>query len=262
MKVGERMTRKARCMSPTGIYNIGQKGINDQDVFYDNQDRSKYLYFLKRACAQYDVACLVVTLMSNHVHTILAGDLKNIELVFKSLGSTYVRWFNRKYDRCGALWNDRYYSAAIKDERQLLATAAYIFNNPVVAKIVDSPEKYAWSSFEDLKNPTANPRAFKMLDDSIGVQNLIEFTMESARRKANENERKNYEVIPKKPLSERRAVKIVRKFIKQKNFGRINELPVEKLRAMILKLLDLGSNITQISRITAISRGRIATIIA
>ncbi|MDO4842737.1 MAG: transposase [Phoenicibacter congonensis] len=256
------MTRIARQQSPSRIYNIGQKGMNDQDVFYDNQDRSRYLFFLRRACAKYDVVCLAVTLMSNHVHLILEGDLPKVELVFKSLGSTYVRWFNRKYDRCGALWNDRYYSRAIKDERQLLATAAYIFNNPVAARIVDSPEKYAWSSFCDLKNPSSNPRGYKTLDNAIGVQNLIDYTIDSAKRKVAENERKSCEVIPKKPLSERRAIKVVRKFIKQKNFGRINELPIEKLRAMILKLLDLGSNITQISRVTAISRGRIAAIIA
>ena len=256
------MTRRRRFRSATDIYNIGQKGANDPDVFYDDQDRSRYLFFLKRACEKYGVACLAVTFMSNHVHMLLAGDLNKIELVFKSLGSTYVRWFNEKYDRCGSLWNDRYYCGAINDERQLLATATYIFNNPVAAHIVDSPEKYAWSSFGDLKNLDINPEGRKMLEDAIGIENLIEYTIDSAKRKMAEDQANNCEVIPKKRLSERRAIKVVRKFVKEKNFGRINELPLEKLRKMILTLLELGSNITQISRITSISRGRIAAIAA
>ena len=255
------MARKARQLSLTGIYNVGQKGINDQDVFYDDEDRSHYMHFLRRACEKYHVVCLAVTLMDNHVHLLLAGELVNIALAFKSMGSSYVRWFNRKYDRCGALWNGRFYSGAIRDTRQLLAATAYIFNNPVAAGMVDSPEEYAWSNFNDLETPEKDPRAYELLSDAIGIQELIEYTKEAAKRKRSPRQTEDCEVIPNKPLSEKRAVDFVRRFVKEKNFGRIHELSKRKLRFLVLQLLQMGSNITQISRVTTLNRRMVANLI-
>ncbi|MDO4841563.1 MAG: transposase [Phoenicibacter congonensis] len=254
------MARRARQVSLTGIYNVGQKGINDQDVFYDDEDRSHYLHFLDRACEKYHVVCLAVTLMDNHVHLLLEGSLVNIALAFKSLGSSYVRWFNRKYDRCGALWNGRFYSGAIRDTRQLLAAAAYIFNNPVAAGMVDAPEDYAWSNFKDLENKNVNPKGRKTLDNAFGIEELIAYTKDAAKRKNKEHNSENYDVIPNKPLSERRVIEAVRKFIKDKNFGRIHELPKQKLSDLIFELLDMGANITQISRVTSLSRKLVANL--
>lgn len=248
------MARRARQLSLTGIYNVGQKGINDQDVFYDDEDRAHYLYFLNRAFEKFHVVCLAYTLMDNHVHLLLAGDLVNIALAFKSLGSSYVRWFNRKYDRCGSLWNGRFYSGAIRDTRQLLATAAYIFNNPVAAGMVDAPEDYAWSNFNDLDDADVNSKGRKLLNDAIGIDELIAYTKESAKQKHGSHSSNDYEVIPQKPLSEKRAVEFVRTFIKEKNFGRIHELSKRKLRDLVLQLLEMGSNITQIARVTTLNR--------
>ena len=68
---------------------------------------------------------------------------------------------------------------------------------------------------------------------------------------------KQCETIPKDPVSELHLIEIVTKFVKKHNVGRIPSLPENLLRALVKKLLSLGSNVTQISRITGINRRRV-----
>lgn len=56
-------------------------------------------------------------------------------------------YFNRKYNRVGHVFQDRYRSESIEDERHLLAAIRYIHNNPVKAGMVEKPEQLAWSSY-------------------------------------------------------------------------------------------------------------------
>jgi len=59
----------------------------------------------------------------------------------KHLGVSYVYWYNRKYERRGHLFQDRFKSECIEDDAYLLTVIRYIHNNPVKAAIVHKPEQ-------------------------------------------------------------------------------------------------------------------------
>jgi hypothetical protein len=59
----------------------------------------------------------------------------------------YTKYFNRRYSRSGTLWNGRYRSKTIDDERYWLNCVRYVEANPVEAKIVETPESYEWTSY-------------------------------------------------------------------------------------------------------------------
>ena len=59
---------------------------------------------------------------------------------------SYVRYFNQRYGRSGHLFQDRFSSWVIENEKHLLATKEYIENNPVKAGVVTKKEDYQWSS--------------------------------------------------------------------------------------------------------------------
>lgn len=44
------------------------------------------------------------------------------------------------------VWMDEYYDYVIRNEKDMIKHLEYIFNNPVKRGLVESPEKYAWSS--------------------------------------------------------------------------------------------------------------------
>jgi REP-associated tyrosine transposase len=65
----------------------------------------------------------------------------------QSLGRRYVRFFNDRYERTGTLWEGRYRTALINNERYWLACMRYVEMNPVRGGIVTAPESYRWSSY-------------------------------------------------------------------------------------------------------------------
>lgn len=128
--------------------HVIQRGNNRQVCFVDNDDFAAYVHWLKQYAAEFEVHIHAWVLMSNHVHLLCtASDNSGISLMMQSLGRKYVRYFNRRYQRTGTLWEGRYKSCLVQEEHYLLTLYRYIELNPVRAGMVTSPADYPWSSY-------------------------------------------------------------------------------------------------------------------
>lgn len=139
------MTRIARQKSTTGYYHIMLRGVNRQDIFFDDEDRQRFVDTLKRFQEELNIQITAYCLMSNHVHILLHAD-EELSIFIKKISSSYVFWFNRKYGRIGHLFQDRYKSEALDSDSYLMTAMRYILHNPQKAGIC-SVESYKWSSF-------------------------------------------------------------------------------------------------------------------
>lgn len=125
-----------------------QRGNNRCDVFKDDADCHRFLNSLERAARRYGTSVHAFALMKTHYHLVVsAGSKDALPRTVKQFGGEYVQYFNRKYERVGTLWSGRYRSIWIEDDRQLLTCLRYVDRNPVAAGVVDSPERYRWSSY-------------------------------------------------------------------------------------------------------------------
>ena len=91
-------------------------------------------------------------LMENHVHLLVCDPKQKTPLMMKKLGVSYAQYFNRKYDRTGHLFQDRYLSEAVEDDAYLLMVFRYILNNPRKAGICATRD-YPWSSYAQYDLP-------------------------------------------------------------------------------------------------------------
>ena len=67
----------------------------------------------------------------------------DISTYFKSLKQCFSQWYNKRNDRIGPLWNQRFKSVMVEGSGYSLSTiAAYIDLNPVRAGLVADPLKY------------------------------------------------------------------------------------------------------------------------
>jgi putative transposase len=66
--------------------------------------------------------------------------------MMRDLGRSYVRYFNRRHDRSGTLWEGRFRSCLVESAEYVLACYRYIELNPVRAGMVNQPSAYPWSS--------------------------------------------------------------------------------------------------------------------
>ncbi|MCR4628169.1 MAG: transposase [Clostridium sp.] len=140
------MPRKPRILSPTGIYHVVLRSVNQHIIFEEDFDYLKFLYILSDCKMSYEIAIYAYCLMDNHIHILLNAPSDKLSSFFQSLGTKFVRWYNNKYSRSGHLFQDRFYSTVIDSDRAFLAALIYIHNNPVKAGMCRYPSEYSWSS--------------------------------------------------------------------------------------------------------------------
>ena len=141
------MPRIARIIAIDYPHHITQRGNNRETVFFDNEDRERYLETLSWYSQRWEFEILAYCLMTNHVH-ILAIPRKE-ESLSRGIGGTnlvYTQHINRKYKRSGRLWQNRFFSTIVEEEPYLWAVMRYIESNPVKAGLAQRAEKYKWSS--------------------------------------------------------------------------------------------------------------------
>jgi REP element-mobilizing transposase RayT len=67
----------------------------------------------------------------------------------KTLKQRFTQWFNKKHDRCGTLWEERFKSVIVEDGYAARVMAAYIDLNPVRAGMVGKPGDYRWCGYSE-----------------------------------------------------------------------------------------------------------------
>ena len=140
------MSRIARVVAVGLPHHITQRGNYQQDVFFGDKDRSRYLSLLQKHSSKYDLSLLGYCLMQNHVHVIaIPGKEDSLAKTFNTAHMCYSQYINKKMQTRGHLWQGRFYSCVL-DETHLIAALRYIERNPARAKMVKTPWEWKWSS--------------------------------------------------------------------------------------------------------------------
>ncbi|MGN9163283.1 transposase [Clostridium sulfidigenes] len=69
------------------------------------------------------------------------------EEIVKKINMLYSIYFNRKYDLIGHLFQVRYRSELIQEDKYILEVSRYIHLNPLRANMVTNVQDYKWSSY-------------------------------------------------------------------------------------------------------------------
>lgn len=141
------MPRVGRELSKTGIYHVMLRGNERRNIFMDDEDRMRFIDTLYKKSKENEFLVLAYCLMDNHLHLLISEGNDLINRAMKRIGVSYVYYFNKKYKRTGHLFQDRFKSEPINNDRYLPAAVRYIHNNPVKANIVQEPAQFQWSSY-------------------------------------------------------------------------------------------------------------------
>jgi putative transposase len=142
------MARHPRLVVPGVAMHVRHRGNDRQDCFRQHRDRLVYLAMLRDFSRLRRCAIHAYCLMSNHVHLLLTpADEEGCALFMRDLGRCYAAYFNRRYERMGALWERPFRSCLVDSARYVIACYRYIELNPVRARMVKHPGEHLWSSF-------------------------------------------------------------------------------------------------------------------
>ena len=117
-------------------------------VFDDAADFDKCLSLLHSASQRHRCSIHAYVVMNNHLHLLATPDDHDGPASFmQSFGISYARYFNRRNQRTGGLWDGRYHSFVVGSDRYFFDCSRYIEMNPVRALMVAQPGEYVRSSF-------------------------------------------------------------------------------------------------------------------
>lgn len=244
------MPRQARVKSESGIYHIMLRGINQQLIFEDQEDNNKFLEILKEYKAVSGYKLFAYCLMGNHIHLLLKVEKENIEQIMKRIGSKYVYWYNGKYRRAGHLFQDRFKSEPVEDDKYLLTVLRYIHQNPVKANLTKTVADYEFCSYNEYI--FAEDEQITDIEYILGLINEEKF--ERFNNEANDDECLEIQDC-KFRLTDEQAKKVILRVAKCKNASEFQELNIKKRDKKLKKIKEKGLSIRQISRLTGISKG-------
>lgn len=240
--------RAPRKKSNTNVYHVIIRGINRQDIFLDKQDFKKFLKEIKRTKELYQYELYAYVLMPNHVHFIIHDINQNLSNIMQSLTVTYSYYFNKKYERIGHLFENRFKSMTIEEEGYLKNVLRYIHKNPDNAGIKG---KYPWSSYYEYiedKNELVNKQFILNLFDG----DIINFKSFHDNYSKNQDITKSYEMISK--LEDEEAIEIIKELLKEENLVKVQNYEKEKKKKSIKQIIKIeGITKVQIARILGIS---------
>ena len=142
------MPRRAR-FCPAGLpVHLIQRGNNRHAIFTCDDDLAAFAHWLAEGSERFGVSVHGWVFMTNHVHLLATPSHDDsLSRLMQFLGRLYVRYFNYTYSRTGTLFEGRFKTCIVQEDRYLLTCLRYIELNPVRAGIVGDPGDYRWSSF-------------------------------------------------------------------------------------------------------------------
>jgi REP element-mobilizing transposase RayT len=156
------------------------RSISEVELFKDNDDKKAYLFFVKKYQKLYQFRVYAYCLMDNHVHIMIDANGCDISKAMHGINFSYAQYFNRRHKRRGHLFQDRFKSKIVLDDKYLISLSLYIHNNPTdIVQYKTHPEKYYFSSLAVYLGIRKDP--FELIEDGF-IMSFFGNTPKKARK--------------------------------------------------------------------------------
>ncbi len=174
------MPRAARKKTLESIFHVYGRSISEVFLFKDDDDKLKFISFIKKFQKLYKFRVYGYCLMDNHFHLIIDANGVDISSIMHSINHSYALYFNKIHHRHGHLFQDRFKSKIVNDNAYLFNLSAYIHNNATDLPLYENcPEKYIFSSLGVYLGLRHDP--FEMVEEDF-VMSLFGKDVETARK--------------------------------------------------------------------------------
>jgi putative transposase len=122
------------------------------------------------------VQIIAYCFMPTHFHFALKqlAD-RGISTFINNLLNSYTRYFNKKINRKGPLWEGRFSKVLVRNDEQLLHLTRYIHLNPVTARLREKPEDWNASSYMEYLKKVNDDDAVCKFDELFSKDALANY---------------------------------------------------------------------------------------
>src|SRR5215211_9382015 len=133
------MARAYRLLEPSGIYHVTTSAVEDLVAFRSDGDRLHFLQLLDRVVSRQGWRCQAYCLLGTHYHLLLQTPSADLSVGMHRLNGIYAQGFNKRHERRGHLFGDRFNSVTVRSDAHLLELSRYIALNPSAPASATSP---------------------------------------------------------------------------------------------------------------------------
>lgn len=141
---------KYEVLESNNYYHIFNQGNNGENIFIEDINYSYFLVLTKKYIHPI-ASILSYCLLKNHFHFLLQikdiDDQKLISKSFSNFFNAYSKSINKKYNRTGSLFRDRFKRIKVENEEYLKKLIIYINLNPIYHQFVTDLSQYKHSSY-------------------------------------------------------------------------------------------------------------------
>lgn len=221
------MARKAREISNNKVYHVMLRGVNKQQIFECEED---------------------------YAHLLIKEADEAIGDVMKRIYSSYVYYYNRKYDRVGHLFQERFKSQPVEDWEYFVTLLRYVHQNPLKPRLVKDLKEYQWSSWNEYLGRFENP--FSTIEPVLRRISLEELSELIGKPMTEEEEEGVLDIDnqqQKTQLSDEEVWRILEECSGVRNASEFQALPRPKQKHYLYMAHENGVGPRTLSRLTGVS---------
>ena len=180
---------KYETLIANNYYHIFNQGNNKEDIFIEEINYAYFLELLKKYISPI-ATIFSYCLLKNHFHLLIRiKDIPDDRLAsraFSNFFNSYSKSINKKYNRTGSLFRDRFKRIKITEEGYLKKLIVYINLNPIYHGFASNLNEYKHSSFLAL---TSNKTTLLKRDEVLQLfdnKENFKYYLESQKLEFNE----------------------------------------------------------------------------
>ena len=141
------MPRQTRLDAPGTLHHVIIRGIERRNIVDDDTDRTRFVKRLGELSVDLHTPIYAWALMTNHAHLLIRRGVAGLSKFMRKLMTGYAVNYNRRHQRHGHLFRNRYKSIVCEEDIYFKELVRYIHLNPLRAGIVDTMQaldRYRW----------------------------------------------------------------------------------------------------------------------
>ncbi len=177
-------------------YHVYNRGVEKRVIFADSQDYNVFLSRLRLMLIDRsrldekelprqpiksffgEVELLAYCLMPNHFHLLLHQNTNDgIAEFMRTLSTSYTMYFNRRYERVGALFQGRYKARRVDTDAYRQHISRYIhLNSTAISRDIENFEYSSMRHFRNQEEPWISYD--RVLEDFTSYDDYLKFILE------------------------------------------------------------------------------------
>lgn len=151
--------KKRKKYARTVLLHVYQRTVSRGLIFYAVKDFLVFFTIFSLYAERHRIRVLGLCLMFDHIHVLIEADSHAAVSAFiHDYTTVFSRVWNRRFGQSGQLF-ERYGLAGKQGDKARRTALAYVYNNPVEARLCKTAERWQWNflAYARSRNPFSEP---------------------------------------------------------------------------------------------------------